>query len=54
MKETPRRITDTSSSNEISTDQLGNRVLVKGIGVTPPAYTPFYTPFYKRFCRTDI
>jgi hypothetical protein len=33
MKETPwRRITVTSSSNKISTDQLGNRVVMRGGG----------------------
>ncbi len=54
MKETPRRITATSSSNEISTDQLGNRVLVKGIGVTPPAHTPFYKRFLGQIFKDDV
>jgi hypothetical protein len=36
MKETPRRrITVTSSSNEISTDQLGNRVVVRVARASP-------------------
>jgi hypothetical protein len=40
-KETPgRRTTVTSSLNEISTNQLGNRVVVRGEGVTPFAPTP--------------
>jgi hypothetical protein len=35
MKETPsRRITVTSSLEELSTNQLGNRVVVRGGGVT--------------------
>jgi hypothetical protein len=39
MKEKPRkRITVTSSLN----DQLANRVVVRGRGVTPPANTPYY------------
>jgi hypothetical protein len=29
--------------NEISSDQLGNRIIVRGgAGVTPPVPTPFY------------
>jgi hypothetical protein len=37
IKETPKRIlTVTSSFNEISTDQLGNRTVVRRGGVTPP------------------
>ncbi len=32
-----RRITVTSSLNEISTDQLGNRVVVRDSTITPPA-----------------
>jgi hypothetical protein len=44
MKETPRRrITVTSSLSEISTDPLGNWVLVKGGRVTQPAPTPSFT-----------
>ncbi len=40
MKETPRRIIAvTSSLNEISTDQLGSRVVVRGGGVTANALT---------------
>ncbi len=43
MSETPRRrITVRSSLNEISTDQLGNRSVVRG-GATPPTSTPFYS-----------
>jgi hypothetical protein len=40
-----RRITVTSSLNEISMDQLGNRVVVRGRGVTLPAPTPFSSSF---------
>jgi hypothetical protein len=36
-----RRIMVTSSLNEISTDQLGNRVVVRGIGIIPLAPTLF-------------
>jgi hypothetical protein len=40
VKEIPRRrITVTSSSNEISPDQVENRVMVRGEGVTPPTPT---------------
>jgi hypothetical protein len=46
MKETPRRrITVTSSSNEISSDRLGKRVLVRERGVTPFSPTHFYSRF---------
>ncbi len=31
------------SLNEISMDPLGNRMLVRGGGVTPPAPTPLYS-----------
>jgi hypothetical protein len=37
MKETQRRLTVTSYLNVISTDQLGNRVVVRGGVVTHPA-----------------
>ncbi len=41
-EETPRRrITVTSSLNEISWDKLGNRVVVREGGFTPAAPTPF-------------
>jgi hypothetical protein len=44
MKETPRRrITVTSSVDKVSTDQLGNRVVVRGRGINPPTPTPFYS-----------
>jgi hypothetical protein len=36
-----RRIMVTSSFNEMSVDQLGNRVVERG-GGTPPDPTPFY------------
>ncbi len=43
MKEAPRRSTTVSSSlNEISTDQLGNKVVVRGRGVTHP-FLQLYT-----------
>jgi hypothetical protein len=56
MKETPRRrITVTSSLNEIPTDQLGNRVRVRGVkgysGRPPPP--PFSTAdFWTIFRKT--
>jgi hypothetical protein len=41
MKETPRRrIMVTLSLDKISTDQLGNRVVVRGKGINPPP-SPF-------------
>jgi hypothetical protein len=48
MKETPMgRITVTSSVNEISTDQLGNRLMVKNVelllGPLPPLSNYSYT-----------
>ncbi len=48
MKEglNPRRITDTSSLNEISTEQLENRVVVRAGGggaLLFPSPTPFYS-----------
>jgi hypothetical protein len=53
MKETPRRkITVTSSFNEISRDQLGNRVVVREGGVTPPVPTPFYSSLLDRYLKT--
>ncbi len=53
MKETPRRkITVMSSFNEISTDQLGNRVVVREGGVTPPVPTPFYSSLVDRYLKT--
>ncbi len=54
MKETSRRITATSSSNERSMDQLGSRVLVKGIGVMPPAHTPLYNRFLGQIFKDDV
>jgi len=38
-----RRITFTSSSNKIFIDHLGNRIVMMGIGISPPALTPFYS-----------
>jgi hypothetical protein len=53
MRETPRRkITVTSSFNEISTDQLGYRVVVKGGGVTLPVPTPFCSRLLDRYLKT--
>jgi hypothetical protein len=49
---TRRRITVTSSSNEISTDQLGNSVVVKGEGVTPPAPALFCRRFFDKYLKT--
>jgi hypothetical protein len=44
MKKTPRRrITVTSSLNEISTNQLGNRVVIRREGVSLPVPIPFST-----------
>jgi hypothetical protein len=48
MKETPRRrITATSSFHEISTDQLGNRVVVRGEALLfpHPSEAGFWTDF---------
>jgi hypothetical protein len=46
VKETPRRrITVTSSLNEISTDQLGNRVAVRRGGIIPPTHITFSAGF---------
>jgi hypothetical protein len=52
MKKTPRRrITVTSSINEISTDQKWN-VVVRGVGTTPPT-PPFSTSrFLDRYIKT--
>jgi hypothetical protein len=48
MKEIPRkRITVTSSLNEMSTDQLRNRM-----AVTLPASTPFYSRLLERYLKT--
>jgi hypothetical protein len=42
MKETPSKIIRAMSSlNEIATDQLGNKIGVRGGDVTPPDHTPF-------------
>jgi hypothetical protein len=39
--------------NEISTaDPLGNRVVVREGGVTPPALTPFYSRLLDRYLKT--
>ncbi len=46
-----RIITVTSSSNEISTDKLGNRVVVRG-GVSLPAPTPFYSRLLDKYVKT--
>jgi hypothetical protein len=44
MKETPRRrITVTSSSNEISINKLGNRVVIRRTGITLPVPIPVST-----------
>ncbi len=54
-----RRITVTSSLNEISTDQLGNRVMVKGgwggggVGVNPAAYISLQQAFGQIF-KDDV
>jgi hypothetical protein len=46
MKETPRRrIMVKSSQNEISTDQLGNRLEVRREALLRPVPTPFYIGF---------
>jgi hypothetical protein len=47
MKEIPRRrrITVTSSLNEMETDQLGKRAVVMGVGVVPQL-------FLDRFLKT--
>jgi hypothetical protein len=52
MKEIPREITVTSSLNEMSADQLGNGVVVRGRGVTPPDPTPFYSRPLDRYLKT--
>jgi hypothetical protein len=53
MKETPkRRITVTSSLNEIAMNQLGNRAVAKGRGVTPSAAIPFYSRFLDKYLKT--
>jgi hypothetical protein len=47
-KETPRRIiTVRSSLNKISTGQLGNKVVVRGGGVTPSAFIQASGQLYK-------
>jgi hypothetical protein len=55
-KEAQRRsITVMSSLNEISTDQLGNgMVMVKGGGalLSPPTPTPFYSRLLDRYSKT--
>jgi hypothetical protein len=56
VKETPRRrITVTSSLNEISMDQLGKRVAVRRGGIIPPAPIPFLTAGFRnpdRYTKT--
>jgi hypothetical protein len=56
MKEIPRRrITFTSSSNKIFTEQLGKRVVVRGRGVilrTPPP--PFYNGLLDIYIKDDV
>jgi hypothetical protein len=48
IKETPRRrITVTSSLNEIATEQMGNRMVVRGVGVTP-GYSARSQPFLQQ------
>jgi hypothetical protein len=47
-----RKITVTSSFNETSTDQLGNRVVVRREGVTPPAPAPFFIRLLDRYLKT--
>jgi hypothetical protein len=42
----------TSSLNEISTDKLGNRVVVREGGVTLPAPTPFYNRLLDKYVKT--
>jgi hypothetical protein len=50
VKETPkRRITVTSSLNGISTDQLGNRVVVRGKALLSPS-----PPLYAAGIWTDV
>jgi hypothetical protein len=54
MKETLRRImTVTSSKTEISTDEMGNRLVLRwGGGVTPP--TPFLSRLLDRYLKKKI
>jgi hypothetical protein len=47
-----RIIRVTSSSNEISTDKLGNRVVVREGGVTLPAPAPFYCRLLDKYVKT--
>jgi hypothetical protein len=55
MKETPmRRITATSSLNEISTDQLGNRLGMRGECVTPPVPHPFLQQASGQLFEDDV
>jgi hypothetical protein len=55
IKETTRRrITVTSSLNKISTDQPGNRVKVRGGGVTPLYITSFYSRPLDRLFKGDV
>ncbi len=42
-----------SSLNEISMDQLGNRVVVRGWGVTPPA-PPLSTSAFRQIFKDDV
>ncbi len=49
MKETPRTIAVTSSLNRISKGQLGNRVVVRGGGVTPLAPT-----LLQQICKDEV
>jgi hypothetical protein len=52
MKDTPRRrITATSSVNEIFPDQMGNRVVVSFGGVTPLVHTPFLSRLLDKYLK---
>jgi hypothetical protein len=55
MKEIPKRtITVTSFFNEISTDQLGNRVKVRGWGVNTPSPPLYTTAAYWQIFKDDV
>jgi hypothetical protein len=53
MQKTLRRITVTSSFNEISTDQLGKRIVLRGKGFTPSTPNPFYSRLLDRL-KDDV
>ncbi len=51
MKETPRRKITVTSSLKVISDQLGNRVELRGKGVASPV-PPFYSRLLDRYLKT--